>query len=88
MITVLVYSTWADSSEEDDPVEMSEEEQEQLLAETLRENRELEVKIFNIIRTTKTTSYFYLKGEKFSAAKANCRNPRNLLELSRPITCL
>ncbi len=38
-----LFRTWTDSSEEDEEFEIGEEEQEQLLAEVLRENRQLEV---------------------------------------------
>lgn len=40
---VFRFSSWTDSSEEDEGLDVGEEEQEQLLAEVLRENRQLEV---------------------------------------------
>jgi hypothetical protein len=37
------FRSWSDSSEDDEGLDIGEEEQEQLLAEVLRENRQLEV---------------------------------------------
>lgn len=37
------FRNWTDSSEDDEGMDIGEEEQEQLLAEVLRDNRELEV---------------------------------------------
>ena len=43
MLFPFLSRTWSDSSEEEEQLEIGEEEQEQLLAEVLRENRQLEV---------------------------------------------
>lgn len=41
------FSSWTDSSEDDEGLDVGEEEQEQLLAEVLRENRQLEVGVLH-----------------------------------------
>lgn len=69
---------------------INEEEQEQLLAEVLRENRELEVTNHKLIRKQWWFNIHVLKslGEEPPTAKANRRDSRNLLKLPGAATFL